>query len=181
MTRFEFNSVLVSILLAFATAELVTTWGRVLRAREPVRFSWPYGLLSLWVFFSVVLHWFGLWAYREVPFDRALHSFTVVLPAVVMALLTHVLTPGPGEEHELGEHYWGTHRRALPLAAAAMLLSGAIDLLLPGVTDAAPAAFFVASAASFLALLATRRPALHTTVIGANAIMAIAVLIIARS
>ncbi|MGI9432324.1 MAG: hypothetical protein ACR2PQ_08930, partial [Myxococcota bacterium] len=93
MSRFEFNSVLVSIMLAFAAAELVTAWGRVLRRPEVFGFSLRFFLLSSWLLVSLVLHWFGLWGYREVPFDTPFQSLVILLPALMLALVTKVLTP----------------------------------------------------------------------------------------
>ncbi len=171
MSRFEFNSVLVSIMLAFAAAELVTAWGRILRDRARFGFSLPFALLTVWLFLSLVLHWFGLWSYREVPFDHAHHSLLVLLPAMAMALLTHVLTPEsscPGPE-ALGRHYLDSSGVVLPLAGLFMLLATLSDLALPGVLDAAPPAYFLASGLSLAALGLTRRLAVHNAVLAVNA------------
>ena len=36
MSRFEFNTVLVSIVLAFAVSEILTGWGRLIRGRSRI-------------------------------------------------------------------------------------------------------------------------------------------------
>ena len=183
VTRFEFNSVLVSILLAFAAAELVTLWGRVLRDRARFGMSWPVALLSLWLFLSLVMHWFGLWAYRELPFDAAWQSLLVLLPAMVLALATHVLTPDAGAEGPgaLEAHYRAVRRVAPPLCGLFMLLATVTDHALPGVLSDAPAAYFLASAASLAALAFTERMAVHAAVAGLNALGSAFVVAVARA
>jgi hypothetical protein len=183
MSRFEFNSVLVSIMLAFAAAQLVTAWGRVIRAPGRFGFSWEFTLLSTWLLLSLILHWFGLWAYREVPFDTALQSFLVLLPALVLALLTHILTPdadaqGPGALHQ---HYLSVSRVALPLCGLFMLLSGFTDIALPDVLYSGPVAYFVVAATSLAALAFTSRTSVHALVLGANAIAACLALTVSPS
>jgi len=171
MSRFEFNSVLVSIMLAFAAAELVTAWGRVIREPRRFGFSWQFTLLSVWLLLSLVAHWFGLWSYREVSFDAPYHSFLVLLPALALALLTHVLAPkadsvGPGA---LQQHYLSVSRAVLILAGLFQLLAVLSDLALPGVLDTGPPAYFVGSAISLFAIAFTSRMLFHTLVLGVNA------------
>ncbi len=181
MTRFEFNSVLVSIMLAFAAAELVTAWGRVLRHPRHFGFSVRYSLISAWLFFTLVVHWFGLWAYQDVPFDRPLHSLLVLLPALVLALAAHVLSPDlegpPGQG--LNHHYASVARRTLPLCGLVVLLSVAADAL-PGVTDAPPLQYALASALSLIAIGFTDRDALHTVVLGLNVLLVTFALVFSR-
>ena len=93
MTRFEFTSVLVSIVLAFALSEILSAWGRIIKYPHQLSISWPYALVSVWLGLSIIMHWFGLWSYREVHFDRASYSFIVLCPALAIALVSHVLSP----------------------------------------------------------------------------------------
>lgn len=182
MSRFEFNSVLVSIMLAFAAAELVTAWGRVLRDPGRFGFSWQFALLSIWLLLSLVAHWAGLWSYPEVPFDAMFHSLLVLLPALALALLTHVLTPhpdsaGPGALHR---HYLSVSRVVLFLAGLFMLLAVLPDVALPGVVDAGPPVYFLASAISFFAISLSSRILFHTIVLGLNVVASATVIGIAR-
>ncbi len=183
MSRFEFNSVLVSIMLAFAAAELVTAWGRVLREPRRFGFSWQFALLSIWLLLVLVSHWFGLWSYREVPFDAMFHSLFVLLPALTLALLAHVLTPqldlkGPGA---LQQHYLSVSRTVLLLAGLVQLLSTLTDVALPGVLDDAPPGYFIATALSFFAIAFTSRLFFHTVVLGGNAAISAVVMAVVRT
>jgi hypothetical protein len=169
-------------MLAFAAAELVTAWGRVLREPRRFGFSLPFAMLSLWLLFTLVLHWFGLWAYREVPFDAALHSLLVLLPALVLALLAQVLTPaadlsGPRALHQ---HYTSVGRPALVLASLVPVLSGLLDRALPGVLEPPPLAFFLISAISLFAVAFVSRIRVQTIVIGLNTAVCAILLVAAR-
>ncbi len=180
MTRFEFNSVLVSIVLAFALSEVLTAWGRIIRHRQQIDVPWPFGLLSLWVTLSIVLHWFGLWFYRDVPFDRALQTLVALSPSLAIALVCHVLTPDLTGSHqdELETHYRIISRWALLLSALFMLLATGSDLVLPDVRETGPPAYFIASAASFTLIAFLNDQRLHVAVLGLNAAAACAVLLI---
>jgi hypothetical protein len=183
MTRFEFTSVLVSIVLAFGLSEVLTAWGRIIRHRQKLSISWPYVLVSVWVVLSIIMHWFGLWSYREVPFDRALYSFIVLSPSLVIALVCHVLTPElmGSQSEQLEQHYFQVSRWALPLCSIHMLLAATSDLVLPGVTEAPPPIYSVVIAAAFVGLAFTKSWAVHVGVLSLIATASTGVLILARS
>ena len=86
MTRFEFNTVLVSIVLAFAISQILTAWGRLIRYRHRIRSPGLYLLGSSFVLIAIVVHWYGLWAYRDAPFERLLETVLVLLPFVASAV-----------------------------------------------------------------------------------------------
>lgn len=182
MSRFEFNIVLVSILLAFAATELATVWGRALKS-PGTRIPLPFALLMVWLFLSLVLHWFGLWSYREVPFDQPVQSLTMLLPSLTLAVLTHMLSPpsdarGPSA---LADHYASMQGRAFPIAGVFMAISALPDHTLPGVIDPPPFAFFGISGASLAALALTRNGTLHSIVLGLNTAVAVAILVLSRT
>ncbi|MDJ0788430.1 MAG: hypothetical protein QNK05_16610 [Myxococcota bacterium] len=178
MTRFEFTSVLISIVLGFALSQILASWGRIIRHPHPLAFSWPFALLSLWLTLSLILHWFGLWSYREVPFDRSLHYLIVLAPSFFIALVAHALTPeldGPAPG-QLETHYFGTARWLLPLSAASMLAATLSDHLLPGVRVAGPPTYFVLAAVSLVAIGFVRSWWAHVAVLGINTALSVAVL-----
>jgi hypothetical protein len=112
MTRFEFASVLVSIVLAFALSEILAAWGREIKYPHQLSVSGPYTLVSIWLGLSIIMHWFGLWSYREVHFDRAFNSFVVLCPALAIALVSDVLSPEleGSNRDQLDQHYFRVRR-----------------------------------------------------------------------
>jgi hypothetical protein len=169
MTQFEFGTIPVSIVLAFALSEILTAWGRLIRHRRHVSISWPYALVSVWLALAIILHWGGLWSYLEVHPDRPFYLVVLLLPSLVIALACHILTPElEGEQPvRLEEHYFGVSRWVLPLCGSHMMLATASDLLMPGVTDVGFPVLFVVIAAAFVGLAFTKSRSLHVGVLSA--------------
>ncbi len=162
-------------MLAFAATELATTWGRIIK-RPGTRIPMSFTLLSLWIFLSLILHWFGLWSYREVPFDTPIQSLFVLLPSVVLALVTHALSPEhvPAGANALEEHYDAVAPKVLPLAGLFVVLGSISDSVLPGVHEAPPLWIFALSGGSIAALGLTRKRIAHIVVLGLNICAAVA-------
>ena len=111
------------------------------------------------------MHWFGLWAYHDTPFDRVVDSLAVVLPTLVIALACFVWVPdvAASGSFDVEVHYFGTVGWVLPLIAIFSLSSSIIDLIVPGVAFRPPSIVFLVPVA-FLGLLLTRRRAIHIAV-----------------
>ncbi len=166
ISDFEFNSVIISILIAFALSEILSSWSRLIKNRERVAAPWLYVAVSGWLFFSLILHWLGLSAYRELDFGVLLQSLLVFSPSIVGAAAVFVLTPElPAEgKIEIDEHYFATAPFAFPLIAAYLVLGGMSDLLVPGEE---PTPLFVALAFGGLlfSLGLVRQRAIHRAVL----------------
>lgn len=167
MSRFEFNTVLVSIVLAFAISEILTAWGRLIRNRDRVKSPTLFILASSWVLLAIVVHWFGLWAYVQAPFDRLLDTVLVLLPALVIALVCFVWVPDIpiSGTVDLEDHYFEAGVWTFPLIALFLLLGGVADVSVPKVAFALPFWFLVVWALLLLALAFSRRRAVHIAVL----------------
>ena len=137
MSRFEFNTVLVSIVLAFAISEILTGWGRLIRHRGRARSAGLFVFATSWVLFAIVAHWFGFWAYRDVPFDHIVQTLLVLLPSLVIALVCFIWVPDiPAQgDFDAESHYFDSARWTLPLIALFLMLGVVSDLLIPSVED----------------------------------------------
>ena len=170
MSRFEFNTVLVSIVLAFAISEILTAWGRLIRNRDRVRSPALFVLGSSWVLLAIVVHWFGLWAYQQAPFDRILETVLVLLPALVIALVCFVWVPdiptsGP---LDLERHYFESGRWSFPLIGLFLFLGALADVSVPNVAFASPFAVLAGWATLFVALRFSDRRGFHVAVFGGS-------------
>ena len=65
MSKFEFSIAIVSVVLALATTELITSWGRLIKKSERLNIDLLYASWSLFVLVGAVVHWGGLWAYES--------------------------------------------------------------------------------------------------------------------
>ena len=122
---------------------------------------------SGWLFMALILHWFGLSAYRDLEIDRTSQSALMIAPSIFGAATAFVLTPELAEvgDTELDTHYFLVAPWVFPLAAAFEVLSGFSDLLVPG-EEPAPLVFFLVQGALLLSLGFTRRRAIHRAVLG---------------
>ena len=170
MSRFEFNTVLVSIVLAFAVSEILTAWGRVIRHRDRVKSPTLFVLASSWVLLAIVVHWFGLWAYAEAEFDRLLDTVLVLLPALVIALVCFVWVPDipTSGSLDLEEHYFEVGMWTFPLISLFLLLGGVADMAVPKVSFAVPFWFLAGWALILLTLAFSRRRAIHVAVLSGS-------------
>jgi hypothetical protein len=166
ISDFEFNSVIISILIAFALSEILSSWSRLIKNRERVATPWLYVAVSGWLFSSLILHWLGLSAYRGLDFGRTLQSLLVFSPSIVGAAAAFVLTPElPAEGNiEIDKHYFSIAPFAFPLIAAYLVLSGLSDLLVPG-EEPTPLFVPLAFGALLFSLGLTRRRAMHRGVL----------------
>lgn len=93
MSRFEYLSVLMSIVVAFAMSEVLSGWGRLIRTRDRVR---PYPLQLGWSVLTVLLMvqwWWGFWEYRDTEVGGFLSLLALLSEPLTLVLLAFVLTP----------------------------------------------------------------------------------------
>lgn len=176
MSRFEFNTVLVSIVLAFAISEILTAWGRLIRNRDRVKSPGLFVLASSWILLAIVVHWFGLWAYEQAKFDRILDTVLVLLPALVIALVCFVWVPDIPAlgELDLDDHYFESGVWTFPLIGLFLLLGAVADFSVPEVAFATPFWFLAGWALLFLGLAFFRRRAIHIAVLSGSWLLYIA-------
>ena len=166
MSDFEFNSIIISILVAFALSEILSSWGKLVRRRNRVVRPGLYIALSGWLFFALILHWLGLSAYRDMEIDRTFQSLVIFLPSILGAAAAFVLTPEFPDEGEvdLSLHYYSVAPWAYPLAGTFEISSGLSDLLVPGQAPA-PLVLFVIQGAALVSLGFIRRRRIHRIVL----------------
>ena len=162
MTDFELNTVIVSILIAFALTGILSSWGQLVEARARVRRPWFSAAASGWIFLSLIAHWLDVSAYRDFDFVRNYESLLFFLPSILGAGAAFVLTPSVPEDGELDleRHYFSVAPWAYRLAAAYVAVAGVADLLVPD--EASTPRFFTVAITSTLVLLSfTQKPRLH--------------------
>ncbi len=166
MTYFDFNAVIISILVAFALSEILSSWGRLIEHRSRVRSPWLYVVSTGWLFFFLIAHWLGLWAYRDFEFDRLLQSFIVFAPSIVGALCAYVFTPSLSDKGDLDidEHYFYVARWGYSLVGLFIVLAGLTDILVPG-REPLPLFVFLVGGAFMLWLGYTQHRLVHYIVL----------------
>jgi hypothetical protein len=133
VSKFEFIMMFVSVVVAFAMAELLMGWGKLIRARH--RLTRP-GLLagwSMWLLFIITYHYMGFWEYQAYNFTKVAPMLLFLAAPIMMVLLTFVLTPDLRhfQKMDLEEHYFKTKNWFFGMVIIFLVLARASDPLLP--------------------------------------------------
>ncbi len=136
MSAFEFSLIPIAIIIGFAITQLLSLWASLIRNWQTTSHPGFYLSISLWLLAALLVHFTGLWGYREVPFGSFGALLLVIAPTLFFMLSVSVLTPTNNElSGNLSDSYFARCRSVLILAALASALSGVPDLL-PGVLSA---------------------------------------------
>ncbi len=165
MSKFEFIMMFVSVVVAFAMAELLMGWGRIIRYKHRVRRPWMLAGWSIWLLIIMTYHYLGFWEYQA-------HDFVMVGPMVLflsapimLVLLTFVLTPEIRyyRNLDLQDHYFQTKNWFFVMVLLFLLLARASDPLLPNYADIWFSRSFgsIVVSLSVVGLLFTNRPLVH--------------------
>ena len=134
MTRFEYLTVLDSIVVALGITEVTFSWARLIQNRERVKFS---GLHSFWSAFALLLmvqFWWSFWNYRVIEDWSLFWLMTVVLESIVLVICALMLTPSRSftGEIDLEQHYYRNARPFFLFGAVLMVQLSVGDTLILG-------------------------------------------------
>jgi len=93
LSKFEFIMMFVSVVVAFAMAELLMSWGRIIRNRHRVQQPWLLAGWSLWLLTIMTYHYLGFWEYQAYDFTRVAPMLLFLAAPIMMVLLTFALMP----------------------------------------------------------------------------------------
>ena len=131
VTRFEYLSVLISIVIAFAMSETLSGWGQMIRMRDRLRFDPLHAGWSVLSVLLMVQWWWGFWQYRDVPNVTFFGFLALLSEPLTLVLLAFVLTPHPGEleGRDLRAEYLRNRRWIFGLAALLLIELALVDAL----------------------------------------------------
>ena len=112
MSSFDYLTVLISIVLGLAIANVLTRLAAVITARERVDFYWPPVAWAIWLFFLAVQHWWAEWGIRHTSQWTFLDFWLLLLVPVDLYLLSAVVLPDREEDGRLDLGEWYFHNRA---------------------------------------------------------------------
>jgi len=134
LSRFEYFSVLISIVIALGISEMASCWGALLRQRREVRFYWVHALWTVFAVLLLVQFWWGFWNFRSVETWSFPALLAVVTEALVLVLAAMVLTPraAPKEVIDLRSHYYQQSRVFFCLGAFLLVQLAIVDSWVSG-------------------------------------------------
>ena len=94
MTRFEYLSVLISIVMALGISEVTISWGRLIQNRHQVQFSLLHAFWSVFLLLLMIQFWWAFWNFRIIENWSFGALMGPVLGAVALVLCALLLTPG---------------------------------------------------------------------------------------
>ena len=118
MTQFEFVLVFISIVVAFAVSDILSSWGDQIRLRHRVRHYPLHTAWSILLLFVMMQVWWSLWDLSEQPSWTFPSYLALVVPFLTLALMAYILTPGLDEsDGGIKQHYFENARWFFGLGA----------------------------------------------------------------
>jgi hypothetical protein len=131
MSRFEYLSVLLSVVVGFAISEILSGWGSLIRRRAQLR---PYWLLTSWSVLALVvmiLFWWSAWDYHTTSSWTFFSFLAVLSAALTFVILAFVLTPTVSEDStpDLRDYYFRNRTWIFGLWALVLVQVAAVDVI----------------------------------------------------
>lgn len=165
MSKFEFIMMFVSVVVAFAMAELLMGWGKMIRYRHRITRPWLLAGWSVWLLIIMTYHYLGFWEYQAHDFVMVGPMLLFLSAPIMMVLLTFVLTPEVRYYRtlDLEAHYFATKNWFFVMIILFLLLSRASDPLLPNYSETWLRRAFgsLVVSATVVWLLFTDKPLVH--------------------
>lgn len=128
MSLFEFLMVLVSIIIGFGLAELMTGVAGMIRNRDSVQPYWVHILIIAAIFVAHLQQWWEAWGLRSTPEWTFLGLLMLLGGPVGLFLIAHLLFPDPMRGTNFRDYYYGAMR---PLWLVAILTVSVATLFRP--------------------------------------------------
>lgn len=127
----------VSVVVAFALAELLMGWGKIIRARSRVSHPWLLAGWSFWLLIIITYHYLGFWEYQAYNFTKVAPMVLFLAAPIMVVLLTFALTPELRyfQKIDLEVHYFQSKNWFFCMVIIFLVLSRASDPLLPDFAD----------------------------------------------
>lgn len=122
MTKFEFLSVFISIVLAFGISDILSSWGAQIRRRDEIR-HYPLHLAwSILLLLLMIQLWWSIWLVRDRQSWTFVEFFALIFPFLVISLIAYVLTPSYSSgDRDLKAHYFAQSRWLFGLTAVYLI------------------------------------------------------------
>lgn len=111
MSLFEFIIGMISVILALVVAQLFLGAADLVRHRTQVRLFWGHSLWLVNLFLLAFLHWWSIWAFRDLQWNFGMFFFSLIGPGL-MFFAAAVLNPQDftHKSVDLGEYFLGIRR-----------------------------------------------------------------------
>jgi len=119
---FEFITVMISVILALAAAQLLLGLAPLLQTRHEVRLSGTHAAWVGSVFLITFLHWWSLWDFRDLDWTFPMFALSLVGPALLFFAATLINPRDTSSDPiDLAEHFRDVRRPLLIVILLAMV------------------------------------------------------------
>jgi len=108
---FDYLTILISIVLGLAIANVLARLATVITARERFDFYWPPIAWAIWLFFICVQHWWAEWSVRHTQHWNFGTYWLQLLVPVDLFLLSALALPERAEHGTIDLGAWYFHNR----------------------------------------------------------------------
>jgi uncharacterized membrane protein len=165
MTRFEYLSVLVSIVIALGISEVTVAWARILQQKATTKIYWLHGFWSVFSLFLMIQFWWGFWRYRTVESWSLLSLITALTVVITLSMCALMLVPRIRADISFDSHatYFDNSPRFFFLGGCFIVLVTVMDAMVLGSpTLSTENIFRGAGAIVAFAMAATRSKKIHS-------------------
>ncbi|NNF37073.1 MAG: hypothetical protein HKN71_00280 [Gemmatimonadetes bacterium] len=122
MDLFEFITVMISVILALAAAQIFLGIAPLLQTRQSVRLSATHGAWVMNLFVITFLHWWSLWDFRELSWTFPMFGLSLVGPSLMFFAATLINPHDVGREPvDLASHFRDIRRPFLAVFVVMMV------------------------------------------------------------
>lgn len=134
MTRFEYLSVLVSIVIALGISEVTIAWARVLQKKVTTKIYWLHGFWSIFSLFLMIQFWWGFWRYRTVESWSLMSLITALTVVITLSLCALMLVPRVRADINFDSQsiYFENSAKFFFLGGCFILLVSVMDIMILG-------------------------------------------------
>jgi len=152
MSSFEFVFSLFGLLLGLSLAEVLSGFGKAVKARRRVHIGWLTPLLGLLVMLDLTSFWTSAWQMRDaLPVKYLILMLMLLFTGIYYLAATLVFPENPDERPDFDAHFWENKKLVFGAMIICNIPSYVIDY---GIGSAFLAdAFMVVIAIIFMALL----------------------------
>jgi hypothetical protein len=135
MSHFEFLMIIAGVVVAIGMTEIVSGWGRWIRAVDDVEFDWLYFGWSVNAIYAALIYYVGMWPYHMNEFVYLGQVVFLVIPTLFFVLFVYAITPGLPlhGKHSYWSYYW-SKRKSIYLSYAFFIGTAVLaDIVIAGV------------------------------------------------
>lgn len=132
MSLFEFLMVLVSLIIGFGLAELLSGIAQSIRNKEEVSFYWVHSVFVAIIFLALLQTWWEIWGVRDTPTWTFIGLLMMLAGPIGLFLISHLVFPQPLAGANLRTFYYDKMSSIFWIAVFTVLASAAFRPVILG-------------------------------------------------